>query len=189
MKIGLFFGSFNPVHIGHLIIANHFVQCTDLKQIWFVISPHNPLKKKETLLNEYDRKHLVELAIDDSDYLKTSTIEFNLPQPSYTIDTLVYLKEKYPQHEFVLIMGSDNIEQLPKWKNYEVLLRDYFIYCYKRGAENSDLQNHPHIKIFDFPQLEISSTYIRQCIKNNIAIDYMVPPKAAKYIQEMNLYR
>lgn len=188
MKIGLFFGSFNPIHIGHLIIANHFVACTDLQQVWFVVSPQNPLKKKETLLNEYDRLHLVELAIKDNQAFRSSNIEFSLPRPSYTIDTLTHLHEKFPQHEFVLIMGADNIDSLPKWKNPDVLLQHHEIYCYQRGVGEAKF-SHPNIKVFDFPQLEISSTYIRKCLKDNISVKYMLPDAVEEYVTKMNCYK
>ncbi|MES2397716.1 MAG: nicotinate (nicotinamide) nucleotide adenylyltransferase, partial [Bacteroidota bacterium] len=130
MKVGLFFGSFNPVHTGHLVLANYMLEYTDLERIWFVVSPHNPLKKKSTLLDEKQRLQMVDLAIGDNIKLKASNIEFNLPQPSYTIVTLTYLKEKYPQHEFVLIMGADNLENFHKWKNYEEILKHHQLYIY-----------------------------------------------------------
>jgi nicotinate-nucleotide adenylyltransferase len=188
MKIGLFFGSFNPIHIGHLIIANHFVSQAGLEQVWFVVSPQNPLKKKETLLNEYDRLHLVELAIKDNPAFRSSNIEFSLPRPSYTIDTLAHLQEKFPAHEFVLIMGADNIDTLPKWKNYETLLKKFSVYCYRRGMETTTF-THPAIKIFDFPKLEISSTYIRKQVKENRSIKYLLPELVEQYIVDMNLYK
>lgn len=188
MKIGLFFGSFNPIHNGHLIIANHFVSQTDLQQVWFVVSPQNPLKKKETLLNEYDRLHLVELAIKDNTNFRSSTIEFSLPRPSYTIDTLAHLQEKFPLHDFVLIMGADTIDSLPKWKNYEALLKNFSVYCYRRGAETPTF-NHSSIQIFDFPKLDHSSTYIRKQIKENHSIKYMLPVLVEEYIVNMNLYK
>ncbi len=188
MKIGLFFGSFNPVHVGHLIIAEHFISHTDLQQLWFVVSPQNPLKKKETLLKEYDRLHLVQLAIENNPRFRASDIEFSLPKPSYTIDTLAHLTEKYPQHEFVLIMGADNIDSLPKWKNYETLLNNFSVYCYKRGVDEPKF-SHPNIRVFDFPKLEISSTYIRQCIKEKKSVKYMMPPAVEEYVTQMNLYK
>jgi nicotinate-nucleotide adenylyltransferase len=190
MKVGLFFGSFNPVHTGHLIIASHMAQCTDLQQVWFVVSPLNPLKKKDTLLNQYDRLHLVRLAIEDNPLLCASEIEFGLPRPNYTIDTLTVLREKHPEHDFTLIMGSDNIESLPKWKNYEAILKYYKIYAYKRGEiGDNDLYSHPSVKIFDFPLLDISASYIRNFIQQGHSIHYLVPDKVAKYIHDMNLYK
>lgn len=188
MKIGLFFGSFNPVHIGHLIIANHFVSQTDLQHVWFVVSPQNPLKKKETLLNEYDRLHLVELAIKDNPNFRSSNIEFSLPRPSYTIDTLAHLQEKFPQHEFVLIMGADNIDSLPKWKNYETLLKCFSVYCYRRGVDTPSF-SHASIQIFDFPKMEISSTYIRKQIKAGFSMKYLLPTLVEQYIEEMHFYK
>ncbi len=187
MKIGLFFGSFNPVHIGHLIIANHFVEFTDLQQVWFVVSPHNPLKKKESLLNEYDRLHLIELAIKDNPAFRSSNIEFSLPQPSYTIDTLAHLQEKFPQHEFTLIMGSDSIDSLPKWKNYETLLSRHQIFCYKRSDKPAAF-HHPNIQVFDFPQLEVSATYIRKCLKEKRSVKYLLPDAVEEYIIKSGYY-
>jgi nicotinate-nucleotide adenylyltransferase len=190
VHIGLFFGSFNPVHTGHMLIASHMAQCTDLEQVWFVISPHNPLKKKESLLNQYDRLHLLHLAIDGNSLFRICDIEFSLPSPNYTIDTLTVLKEKYPQHDFTLIMGSDNIESLPRWKNYEAILNHYKIYAYQRGqAIQGSLQHHPHITIFNFPLLDISASYVRDFIKQGHRVDYLVPDKVAQYIHEMNLYK
>ena len=166
MKIGLFFGSFNPVHVGHMIIANYMATYTDLDKIWIVISPQNPLKQKSSLAKDYDRLHLVQLAIGDNSRLHASNIEFNLPKPSYTIDTLTFLKEKYPDKEFVLIMGGDNLATLHKWKNYELILRDFHIYLYKRPQyELGELEKHPHVHHFEAPLLDISATYIRGCIK------------------------
>lgn len=190
MKIGLFFGSFNPIHIGHLIIANYLCQSTDLKKVWFVVSPHNPLKIKESLLNEYDRLHLINLAIEDNPKLQASSIEFKLPQPSYTIDTLTYLSEKYPQHEFCLIMGSDNLHSINKWKNYEKLLQNYLIYIYKRrGTEDVAMLKGARITLIDFPYLDISATFIRAGIKNGLSMQYFLPEKVWQYIDENNLYR
>ena len=166
MKIGLYFGSFNPVHIGHMIIANYMATQTDLDRVWMDVSPQNPLKKKNSLARDADRLYLVRLAIDDNPRIKASDIEFNLPQPSYTIDTLTYLKEQYPEHEFCLIMGGDNLATLPKWKNFELILRDYSIYVYPRlGYEMGHLAEHPAVKIFESPLMHISASYIRKCIK------------------------
>ncbi|MGB1218100.1 MAG: nicotinate (nicotinamide) nucleotide adenylyltransferase, partial [Saprospiraceae bacterium] len=151
-KIGLFFGSFNPVHIGHMIIAEFVATHTDLDKVWMVISPQNPFKKKSTLAKDYDRLHMVKAAIGDNPHLEACDIEFGLPQPSYTIDTLTYLKEKYPTKEFSLIMGGDNLGTLHKWKNYELLLKNHEIYVYKRpNYELGELENHPSIKMFDAP--------------------------------------
>jgi nicotinate-nucleotide adenylyltransferase len=190
MKIGLFFGSFNPVHNGHLIIANYICESTDLDKVWLVVSPQNPLKQKETLLRDYDRLHLINLAIEDNKNLKASNIEFKLPQPSYTIDTLTYLAEKYPKHEFTLIMGSDNLVTLHKWKNYEQLLNKYDFLVYKRrGYDGNPFAERSSIRFLDFPFLDISATFIRDNIKNGISMQYFLPEPVWKYINESNLYR
>lgn len=190
MKTGLFFGSFNPVHTGHLIIANFMATSSDLKEVWMVVSPHNPLKPKSTLANDYDRLHLVRLAIDDNPLLKASDIEFSLPKPSYTIDTLTYLSEKYPGREFVLIMGSDNIATLHKWKNYEMILEKYAIYVYRRpDFVKGDLPDLPNVHYFDAPLLDISATYIRTCIKDRLSVRYLVPDKVYEYLEGSTMYR
>lgn len=189
MKIGLFFGSFNPVHTGHMIIANYMVQFTDLQQVWMVVSPLNPFKTKDTLANDYDRLHLVELAIGDNPVIKASNIEFHLPKPSYTIETLIYLKEKYPQHEFALIMGGDNLLSLPKWKNAEIILRDYTIYVYKRSTSEGFVFPQGKIIICEAPLLDISATFIRQCLKSKKSVQYMVPDTVYKYLAQSNLYQ
>ena len=190
MKIGLFFGSFNPVHNGHLIIANYVCETTDLDKVWLVVSPQNPLKQKETLLREYDRLHLINLAIEDNKNLKASNIEFKLPEPSYTIDTLIYLKEKHPEHEFCLIMGSDNLETLHKWKNYELILKNYPLYIYKRrGTDKNPYPDLKTIHFLDFPYLDISATFIRENLSKGISMQYFLPEPVWKYIDEMNLYK
>lgn len=189
MKVGLFFGSFNPVHTGHLVLANYMLEYTDLERIWFVVSPHNPLKKKSTLLDEKQRLLMVNLAIGDNIKLKASNIEFNLPQPSYTIVTLTYLKEKYPQHEFVLIMGADNLENFPKWKNYEEILKHHQLYIYPRPeSDGGKLKDHPQIKLINAPLMEISSTAIRQAIKEKKDMRYFMPEAVWQYIKEMHFY-
>jgi len=189
MKIGLFFGSFNPVHNGHLIIANYVCETTELEKTWLVVSPQNPLKQKETLLREYDRLHLINLAIEDNKNLKASNIEFKLPKPSYTIDTLTYLQEKYPQHEFSLIMGSDNLETLHKWKNYELILQHYPIYVYnRRGTDTNPFLKKKKVYFLDFPFLDISATFIRENLKNGVSMQYFLPEPVWKYIDEMKLY-
>ena len=134
MKIGLYFGTFNPIHIGHLIIANHLAEHSDLDQIWMMVTPHNPHKQKSSLLDDYHRLHMVHLATEDYPKIKPSDIEFKLPQPNYTVNTLAHLQEKYPTHEFSLIMGEDNLNSLHKWKNYEVILHNHDIYVYPRAA-------------------------------------------------------
>ena len=190
-RIGLFFGSFNPIHTGHLIIAEYMASRTDLEQVWFVVSPHNPLKLRSTLANDYDRLHMVQMAIDDNPKLKASNIEFSLPKPSYTIDTMVYLHEKYPQHHFSLIMGSDNLGSISKWKNYELLLERYTIHVYKREGIPIDQSLIPaaDIRIYDVPVLDISSTYIRQSIADGFSIRYMVPESIYQFLDGSRLYR
>ena len=191
MKTGLFFGSFNPVHIGHMIIANHMIQYTDLKEVWMVVSPHNPLKSKASLAKDSDRLHLVQLAIDDNPHIKASNIEFSLPVPSYTIDTLFHLQEKYPKREFCLIMGGDNVESLPKWKNYELLLQNYDIYVYERPGYNTTLaEDNPRIKIVkDVPMMDISATFIRNAIRDKKSIQYLVPEKVFDYLDGSQMYK
>jgi len=189
MKTGLFFGSFNPVHVGHMIIANFMATQSDLDEVWLVVSPHNPLKDKATLANDYDRLHLVSLAIGENSNLKASDIEFGLPKPSYTVDTLTYLKEKYPSRQFCPIMGSDNLITLHKWKNYELLLRDYELYVYKRPMhENGPFFGHSSVKLMDAPLMSISSTYIRSCIKDGKSIQYLVPDTVFKYLESSRIY-
>ena len=189
MTVGLYFGSFNPIHNGHLIIANYICETTDLDKVWLVVSPQNPLKPKDTLLKEYDRLHLINLAIDNNKNLKASSIEFKLPRPSYTIDTLTHLKEKYPQHTFVLIMGSDNLVTLHKWKNYELLLKNYEIMVYRRrGFEENPYPQH-RVSILDFPYLDISATFIRDNIRKGVSMQFFLPEKVWDYIDGSNLYR
>lgn len=190
MKIGLFFGSFNPIHIGHLIIANYMANHTDLQQVWLVVSPHNPLKEKSDLINMYDRLEMAKLATEDAVNIRVSDVELKLPQPSYTIDTLTYLHEKYPEHEFSLIMGSDNLVSLKKWKNYELILRDYHIHIYPRpGFDNHDFQQHPSISFTETPLMELSATFIRKTVKERKNVQYFVPDKVLKFIEGKNLYR
>ena len=197
MKIGLYFGTFNPIHIGHLIIANHMAEHAVLDQIWMVVTPHNPLKKKDTLLKDALRLELVHLATEGYPKIKPSDIEFKLPQPSYTVNTLAYIQEKYPNNEFSLIMGEDNLKSFHKWKNYEVILQNHDIYVYPRlDAKNSlaevkknILENHPKIHFIDAPVVEISATFIREAIKKNINIQPLLPNKVWEYINHNNLYR
>lgn len=190
MKIGLFFGSFNPIHVGHLIIANYMASQTPLEQVWFVVSPQNPFKAKKSLARDYDRLHLVRLAIGDNSKLKASNIEFELPKPSYTIDTLTYLKEKHPEYEFVLIMGGDNLASFHKWKNYEIILRDYEIYVYQRPRyELGALADHPKVTVFEAPLMQISASYIRKCIKEGKSVQYLVIDEVFEYLMSSNLYR
>ncbi|MDP3354224.1 MAG: nicotinate (nicotinamide) nucleotide adenylyltransferase [Flavobacteriaceae bacterium] len=193
MNIGLYFGTFNPIHIGHLIIANHMVEHSDLDEVWFVVSPHNPFKEKKSLLDNHHRLTLVKLAIEDYPKLKVTDIEFKLSQPSYTINTLVHIAEKFPNHQFSLIMGEDNLSGFHKWKNYEQILQNYFIYIYPRiklTDENSELIiNHPHIKLIDAPIIQISATSIRNWIKNKKNVTPLLPLKVWNYIDEMNFYK
>lgn len=191
MKIGLYFGSFNPIHHGHLIIASHILQYSDLDQVWFVVSPQNPLKPSGALLNEYHRLFLVNASIEGENGLKASDIEFKLPRPSYTTDTLAYLQEKHPNSEFAIIMGSDSFENLPKWKNYAQLLKNFPIYVYKRsGHEN--LPEYPGAKkliTVDAPLLPISATDIRKKIKEGRSIRYLVPEAVREEIERNGYYR
>jgi len=188
-KTGLFFGSFNPIHIGHLIIAEYMLEFTDLDQIWFIVSPHNPLKERKTLLADHHRLTLVKIAIEDNPRMKASDIEFKMPKPSYTMDTLTYLKEKYPNKDFVLIAGTDIFPSFHKWKNYKEILSNYKIYVYSRPDHDIGFYtNHPKVKIFNAPLMEISSSFIRNAIKNGKNINYMLPEKVSKYICEMHFY-
>lgn len=192
MKIGLYFGTFNPIHIGHLIIANHMAEHSDLDQIWMVVTPHNPHKQKSSLLDDYHRLHMVHLATEDYPKIKPSDIEFKLPQPNYTVNTLAHLQEKFPNHEFCLIMGEDNLNSLHKWKNYEVILQNHDIYVYPRAASgeiDAQLVNHPKIHHVGAPILELSSTFIREGIKNGKNIRPMVPHKVWEYIDHNLFYR
>ncbi|MDN3675206.1 nicotinate (nicotinamide) nucleotide adenylyltransferase [Flavobacterium branchiarum] len=192
MKIGLYFGTFNPIHVGHLIIANHMAEHANLDQVWMVVTPHNPLKKKNTLLDDYHRLQMVHLATDSFEKLKPSDIEFKLSQPNYTVNTLVHLQEKYPNHEFSLIMGEDNLKTLHKWKNYEIILQDYDIYVYPRissEVENLELKNHPKIHLIDAPIVEISSTFIRNNIKEGKNVQPLLPEKVWEYIDHNNFYK
>lgn len=190
MKIGLFFGSFNPVHTGHMIIANHMATRTDLEQVWLVVSPHNPLKPKKTLANDYDRLHLVALAVEGNPVLRSSNIEFSLPQPSYTVNTLAYLVDKYPEHEFALIMGGDNLAGLHKWKNYEVILENYGIYVYSRpGSEIPSHIDTDKIHFADAPMMHISASYIRRSIREGYSVRYLVPESVHNYLENSAMYR
>jgi nicotinate-nucleotide adenylyltransferase len=190
-RVGLFFGSFNPIHTGHLIIAEFMATRTDLEQVWFVVSPHNPLKLRSTLANDFDRLHMVQLAIDDNPKLKASNIEFSLPKPSYTVDTMVYLHEKYPQHQFSLIMGADNLHSIHKWKNYEVLLQRYCMHIYRREGTILDLTtfHEADIKVYDVPLINISSTYIRQSIASGLSVRYLVPESVYQFLDGSRLYK
>jgi nicotinate-nucleotide adenylyltransferase len=189
MNIGLFFGSFNPVHVGHLIIANYTTSSNLVEQLWFVLSPQNPLKPQKELLNEYHRLHLLKIAIEGETKMKGSSIEFNLPKPSYTIDTLAYLKEKYPAYSFSIIMGSDSFKNIKKWKNSELLVRNHSILIFKRPGFEINNELKANIKIIDAPLLDISSTRIRERIKNKKSIRFFVPDVVKEEIEKGNYYR
>lgn len=189
MNIGLYFGSFNPIHIGHLIIANHVLNETSINKIWFVVSPQNPLKESKTLLNEFDRLHLVRLATQDDNRIKCSDIEFNLPKPSYTSNTLIFLSEKYPEHQFALIMGSDSFQNLDKWKNYEAIINNYSIYVYKREGYDiiKAFGNDP--LILNAPIIQISASQIRENIRSGKSIRYLVPEIVREEIESRKFYK
>jgi nicotinate-nucleotide adenylyltransferase len=188
-KIGLFFGSFNPIHMGHLIIANIMAQNTDLDKVWLVVSPQNPFKPSKGLLHEFDRYDLVKTAIADNYKLEASDVEFHLPKPSYTIHTLAYLTEKYPNKEFKVVIGEDNLENFTKWKNHEQILNQFGLYVYPRPhVTNSDLKRHSNVTIVKAPMIDISATYIRNCIKNNKSIRYLVPETVENMIRTKNFY-
>jgi len=188
-KTGLFFGSFNPIHIGHLVIANQMLAESDIDEIWFVISPHNPLKEKHSLLKDHHRLALLRIAIEDDPRFKACDIEFKLPQPSYTIHTLVNLEEQYPQRDFCLIIGSDNLNSFNKWFNYEEILNNYQLYVYPRpGIDGGEFAQHPSVKWVKSPLMEISSSYIRHAIQNGNSVKYLLPDKVLNYIMEMHFY-
>lgn len=204
MKIGLYFGTYNPVHVGHLVIANYMAEYTGLDQVWLIVSPQNPLKEKSSLLADYHRLALVKIAIDDNPKLRASDIEFKLPKPSYTATTLAYLKEKHPEHEFALIMGEDNLRTLHKWQNHEIILKNHKIYVYPRvlttqeEAEISTInaqigndfaQNSNVVLCDDAPVMKVSASFIRQAIKDNKDVRYLLTEPVHKYIDEMNFYR
>lgn len=191
-KIGLYFGTFNPIHVGHIIIANHLVEYSNLDEIWMVVTPHSPHKKKSSLLENHHRYELVYIALEDFKKLKPSDIEFKLSQPNYTVHTLAHITEKYPDHEFSLIMGEDNLKSFHKWKNYETILENHEIYVYPRvveGSINTNFDSHPKVHKVDAPLMQISSTLIRNGIKDNKNVEPMLPAKVWTYIDEMNFYR
>jgi len=191
LKVGLYFGSYNPVHIGHLAIANYMVEYTVIDQLWFVVSPHNPHKKRSNLLDNYQRLEMVHRAIEEDDRFRVSNIEFNLPKPSYTIDTLAYLKDRHPKYQFKILMGSDNLENFHKWKNYEAILENYGIIVYPRpGFDCKKVLPHKNISIAEHaPLMEISSSFIRKAIKAGKDVRHFVPQKSWKYLDEMNFYK
>jgi|SRR5579859_3257630 len=199
MKIGLFFGSFNPIHIGHLAIANIMAENTDLGKVWFVVSPQNPLKPSKGLLHEFDRYDMVKAAIADNYKFEVSDVEFHLPKPSYTIYTLAHLREKNPGQDFCLILGEDNLENFVKWKNYHEILNQFSLYVYPRPTEssgpgrprvtNSEMKRHAHVKMIDAPLFDISATYIRDCVKRNKSIRYLVPEVVEQMIRAKGFYQ
>ena len=189
MKIGLYFGSFNPVHNGHLIIASHLINETSLNEVWMIVSPQNPFKKAGGLLNEQHRYHLVQTSLEKETKIKASNIEFRLPKPSYTVNTLTYLKEKYPKHEFFIIMGSDGFQNINKWHNAEVIIKNYPIYIYKRPGFEITHNYGATITLLEAPLLEISSTHIRKLIKENKSIRYLVPEDVREELEKNNYYR
>jgi len=189
MKTGLFFGSFNPIHIGHLALANYILEYSDLDQIWFVISPQNPLKQKKSLLNDYHRLEMVHRAVSEDLQFRVSDVEFKMPKPSYTIDTLVVLQEKYPEREFVLIMGEDNLVNFHKWKNAARIIEKYERYVYPRPGSKVDFSQHENVEILNAPQMEISSSMIRKAIQEGKDMRYFLPQKVWEYIDEMNFYK
>ncbi|MBK5286498.1 MAG: nicotinate-nucleotide adenylyltransferase [Bacteroidia bacterium] len=189
MKVGLFFGTFNPIHVGHMVIAGYMTEFTDLEQVWFVVSPHNPMKLKQTLLQDYHRLALVRTAIADNRKLKASNIEFSLPKPSYTIETLTHMAEKFSGQEFALILGADNLESFPQWKDYERILENHSLYVYPRlGFSGGNLTSHPKVKMTEAPLMEISSSFIRESIKNKMDVRYMLTDSVFNYIEEMHFY-
>lgn len=191
-KVGLFFGSFNPIHIGHLILANYILENSDMDELWFVVSPHNPFKEKKSLLNQHNRLEMVELAIKNYPKMRASNVEFSLPQPSYTIDTLTYLKEKFPTNSFALMMGEDNLKHLHKWKNAELLIENHQIIVYPRKfngeQKDSEYLQHENIILIDAPIIELSATKIRQMIKENKNVQPMLPPEVFDYLDGSSFY-
>ena len=191
-KIGLYFGTFNPIHVGHLTIANHMVEFSDLDEVWMVVTPHNPHKKNKTLLDDIHRLAMVRIAIEDYPHIKASTVEFDLPQPNYTVNTLTHLEEQYPHQHFCLIMGEDNLRNFHKWKNYEVILNNYALYVYPRigeGSVDEEFKMHPNVHSVKAPIMEISSTFIRNGIKEGKNIRPMLPEKVWNYLDEMHFYK
>lgn len=191
LKIGLYFGTYNPIHIGHLAIANYMVEFTDIDQLWFVVSPQNPHKVKKNLLDDYQRLEMVHRAVEGDDRLRASNIEFNLPRPSYTVDTLAYLKDQHPGYDFVILIGSDNLENLHKWKNYETIIENYGVIVYPRpGFDRSKVVARKNITIAeDAPLMEISASFIRSAIRQGKDVRHFLPLKTWEYLEEMNFYK
>lgn len=193
-KVGLYFGTFNPIHVGHLIIANYMAQQPGMNEVWLVVSPHNPFKEKNSLLTDHHRLAMAELAVEDNPKLKVSKIEFDLPAPSYTVVTLQALKEKFPGYEFSLIMGEDNLRTFHKWRNYEYILEHFHLFVYPRlkeeqETEKNNLADHPHVHYVDAPVMNLSSTLIRNSIKAKKDVRYLLTEPVLKYIDEMNFYK
>lgn len=189
MKVGLFFGSFNPIHIGHLAIANIMAETADFDQVWFVVSPQSPFKKAKGLAHEFDRYDMVEAAIYNNEKLKVTDIEFNMPKPSYTVDTLAYLSDKYDSHHFSLIIGEDNLKSFQKWKNHEVILKEYGIYVYPRpNSGEAQLKDHSSVHWVKAPLFDISATFIRNLLQLNKSIKYLVPDNVIELIKARKLY-
>lgn len=190
MRIGLFFGTYNPIHVGHMVIANYMVEFTDLDRIWIVVTPQNPFKEKQSMLADYHRLQLVRVAIGDDNRFKASDIEFNLPQPNYTIHTLTYLKEKYPENEYVLVMGADNLKHFHKWKNWEEILLDHDLFVYPRVEGNNvgELLQHPRVHFHEAPIMQISSSFIREAISQKKDVRHYLSKEVYEYITEMHFY-
>ncbi|MEQ8324064.1 MAG: nicotinate (nicotinamide) nucleotide adenylyltransferase [Vicingaceae bacterium] len=190
MRIGLFFGTYNPIHVGHMVIANYMVEYTDLDRIWIVVTPHNPFKEKKTLLADYHRLQLVNIAIGDDIRFKGSDIEFKLPQPNYTVHTLAYLKEKYPENEYVLVMGADNLTHFHRWKNYEKILEEHDLFVYPRveGVVTEELMHHPRVFFHQAPIMQISSSFIRKAIVAKKDVRHYLSKSVFEYISEMHFY-
>lgn len=187
--IGLYFGTFNPVHVGHMIIAQHMLEYSDMDQIWFMVTPHNPHKAKKSLLDDRQRLYMVELAIKDPFRMKASDEEFKLPQPSYTITTLTHLAEKHADKKFSLIMGMDNLQSFHKWKNFDRIIEQHDLFVYPRpGYDGGEFGNHPKVRVIDAPNMEISATRIREALSDGKDLSYMVPQKVWDYLVDNNLY-
>ncbi len=199
MKVGLYFGTYNPIHVGHLIIANHMVDYTDLDQVWMIVTPQNPMKRNHNLLEDYHRLAMVKEAVEGNDRLQASDIEFGMPKPSYTIHTLAVLREKHPTYNFGLIMGEDNLRTLHKWKNYEEILNNHLIYVYPRALTEEEQEkinrkqnrfiDHSRVRLIDAPIMKVSSSLIRRAIKEKKDVKYLLTPPVYKYLNEMNFYK
>jgi nicotinate-nucleotide adenylyltransferase len=200
MKIGLYFGTYNPIHVGHLVIANYMVDYTDLDQVWLVVTPQNPHKNKASLLSDYHRLAIVRIAVEGNNKLQASNIEFDLPKPSYTITTLTYIQEKYPEHNFSLIMGEDNLRTLHKWKNHEEIINNHQIFVYPRALteqerkdqltinSENNFESHQNVTLCDAPVMKVSSSFIRKAIKEKKDVQYLLTEPVYKYVTEMHFY-